>query len=465
MKGKFQHQQMYTRAEAMATEAKAILEGEAPDMEHANRLLAESNALLDQANALKRAQGILDAAGQLSMPAPLPAGGVGNQPTAEGGDAVDPAIKAVHVIRYGDVSDEPTDLVMHEVYGGDYRPLFDQQTKAFTNFLRTGIGAPILRQQMWSPADIKAMLRYGMGVGEIKTTMIEGQDTLGGYAVPAQQASDVIRRLPGLTAVRGGGATVIQTASASIEWLKLTGGGDQYPSGLRGAWGTEVQAPTEKNIALGLETIPVHTYTYKFSMSQSVVEDAINLLDLFLDEVMITLAADEDTTLLTGDGAGKPRGILPSSANGESITEVISGNASALTWAGLRNLRRGIASQYRMMNRTSWIGNSDTGADIEAMVDGISREYVDALVADEVFPKLRGIWRESEAMPDVASGAYPLIYGDLSGYKIVERLGLSIVRFQDSNTGTNKVEYHVRRRIGGRLLEPWKLAVQKVLAS
>jgi hypothetical protein len=46
----------------------------------------------------------------------------------------------------------------------------------------------------------------------------------------------------------------------------------------------------------------------------------------------------------------------------------------------------------------------------------------------------------------------------------VERLGLSVVRFQDSNTGINKVEYHIRRRIGGKVVEPWKFAVQKVSA-
>jgi hypothetical protein len=45
---------------------------------------------------------------------------------------------------------------------------------------------------------------------------------------------------------------------------------------------------------------------------------------------------------------------------------------------------------------------------------------------------------------------------------VVERLGLSIQRFQDSNTGPNKVEYHVRRRIGGRVEQSWKFAVQKV---
>ncbi len=80
-------------------------------------------------------------------------------------------------------------------------------------------------------------------------------------------------------------------------------------------------------------------------------------------------------------------------------------------------------------------------------------------------PKYGATWRESEALPDVGAGNYALVFGDFSGYYIVERLGMSIQRFQDSNTGANIVEFHIRRRVGGRVVEPWKFGVQKVAAS
>jgi HK97 family phage major capsid protein len=67
-------------------------------------------------------------------------------------------------------------------------------------------------------------------------------------------------------------------------------------------------------------------------------------------------------------------------------------------------------------------------------------------------------------MPDIAASAYPFLFVDPSGYWIVERAGFTIVRFQDSATGINTVEYHVRRRIGGRPVETWKAAVTKVSA-
>ena len=269
-----------------------------------------------------------------------------------------------------------------------------------------------------------------------------------------------------MSPVRQAGATVVQTASKSIEWLKMTGGDNRYSSVLRGSWGTETKnPPDETNLTFGLEQIPVHVYTFKTPMSTSLLEDMTNVSQMFVTRVSEVLGIDEDEAFLIGTGIGRPRGILPGSANGHGLNEIASLGATALTWTGLKNLRRGVASQYRSSARAAWIGNSDTGGDVEALVDGDSRNYIDVLVSGEAVPTLGGRWFESEAMPDVAASAYPLIFGDLSGYFIVERLGLSVQRYNDSNTGINLVEFHVRRRIGGDVIEPWKLAVQDVAAS
>lgn len=379
------------------------------------------------------------------------------------------AMKSVNILRYGKLDDDQ-EAVMREVYGGDYRELISNQSKAFKTYVRKGErgldhdGDAILHQQFWGIKDVVEMLKSGMTVSEIKATMVEGIDVLGGYAVPPQTGANIISRIRGLTVMRGGGALVVQTSSGMIQWLKITGGGDQYVSGMRGAWGTEIQTPSSKNFTFGLLQIPVDVYTYKVPLSVSLVEDASNLVTILESQIADTLAIDEDVAFLTGDGANKPRGILQGTANGDSITEAVSGDANTLSWVGLNTLRRAVASQYRTPGRASMIGNGDTGAVIESLVDGMSRPYIDELVSGETKIK-SATWRESEAMPDVAASAYPLIYGDLSGYAIVERLGLSIQRYNDSYTGINIVEFHVRRRIGGKVVESWKLAVQKVSAS
>ena len=457
-------QKLFADAKEKYSAAKTLLEGDDVDMEQVKALRSEADALKERAAELKAVSSSIDGIADPQMPAELP---TEPDPVPEPEDSRDSAIKAVYQMRYKDV-DEPTSRVMREIYDGDYRMKMYEQDVAFQRYLKAGETAltsaqrGLLRQQMWHPDHVRQMLKDGLGVGQIKATMVEGTDVYGGYAVPAERAQEILTRLPGLTAVRAGGARVIQTSSSMIEWLKVTGGGDRYRSAMRGSWGSEASSPGADDFTVGLEQIPVHVYTYKVPFSQSLVEDANNLVEIFTDMVATTLALDEDEAFLVGDGAGKPTGILPDSANGHSLTSPDTGDASAITMDGLKALKRGVAAQYRAPGRASVIGNSSTGLAIEQLKDGDGRYFYESL---EVGNTVMGAtWRESEAMPDVAGSAFPLIYGDLSGYAIVERLGLSVVRFQDSNTGINKVEYHIRRRIGGDVIEPWKLAVQEVTA-
>lgn len=375
---------------------------------------------------------------------------------------VDKLAKSLMQLRSTPISDDEN-RVLKEIYRDDYRQLQVDEMNAFTEYLRSGRTNPKYSRQRWSKSTVIDMLQKGMSVGEIKSTMIEGQDTLGGYAVPAELSERILMRSAGLVAVRQAGATVVQTASNNMEFVKYTGGSSRYSTALRGYWGNETKnPPQETNLTLGLENIAVHTYTYKMPISVSLLEDAKNLASLFENKVSETLSVDEDNEFLIGLGTRAPKGLLPGGSNTRSLQEVNSGSASALTYAGLKLLPRGIATQYRQNMRASWVANSGTAGLIETLVDSEGRFFVNSLQAGEAF--MRAKWLESEAMPNVGSNTYPLIYGDFSGYVILERLGLSIERFKDSYTGINLVEYHVRRRIGGDVLEDWKFAVQKVAA-
>lgn len=378
-----------------------------------------------------------------------------------------PAVKAVYALRFGD-EDAKKEAVFTDLVGRNYKSTLLDQHKAFAKYLRAGDRLldrdewKLLNTQIFAFEDIKSMVRNGYGVAEIKATMVEAQGSLGGFAVPPTMQSEILQRLPGLTAVRGGGAMVVNlTTGNSTEFVEITGGDSRYTSGLRGAWGSETQNPTEKNLTLGLRQVNADVYTYKAPMSQSLVEDAGNLVGILQDEAVMTFALDEDEAFLIGDGAGKPLGLLPGGLNPLGISEVNSGNATALAANGIRALKRGVASQYR--GQATWVGNSDTYGEIERMIDG-QGQYLFPDLSDEDQLLARRIY-ESEAMADVAANAYPLLFGWMRGYGIVERSGMTIARFQDSNTGINKVEFQFRRRIGGRPLRLYYFAVQKVAAA
>ena len=447
---------------------------EAGNIEEGDGHKTEAEKLGKAIKSLSELSGIEDGAKAVMRPT-LPGVGAGSDPKPEAKSAKaedepkveDITMKAVYNMRFGDESTAKA-AVMTGLIGTDYRQRVWDQTAAFAKYLRGGEMAleredhKLLKSQIFAFEDIEAMVKAGYGVDEIKSTMVEAQGTLGGFAVPSTLQSSIISRLPGLTAVRGSGAMVVNlTTGNSTEFMEITGGNGQYTSGLRGAWGSETQAPTEKNFTLGMKQVNADIYTYKVPMSQSLVEDASNLVAILQNLATETMAMDEDEAFLLGDGAGKPMGILPGGANTLSLNEVVSGKAATLTADGIKDLKRGIAVQYR--RNAVLIANSATMGVIEKLKDGQGQYlFPDLTDANQVSNRT---FYENEFMANVAANALPAIFGNMGGYGIVERSGMTIARYQDSNTGINKVEFQFRRRVGGRVIEPWKFAIHKVAAS
>ena len=445
---------------------------EAGDVEQGNKLKGEAESIKSALDGLVALDGIQESAKGLMRPS-LPGTGGGSQPEQQPKpkqesqpEPESAAVKAVYQMRFGDES-AIKQAVLTDLIGINYRQQVWNQNAAFAKYLRGGESnlerdeAKQLKAQIFAFEDIESMVKNGYSVAEIKATMVEAQGTLGGFAVPTTMQSEIIRRLPGLTAVRGGGATVVNlTTGNATEYLEVTGGNDVYASGLRGAWGSETQSPAEKNLTFGMKTINADIYTYKVPMSQSLVEDAANLVNILQEEATMTMALDEDDAFLIGDGVGKPLGILPGNANTLALAEINSGNVSLVTADGIKKLKRGIAVQYR--NDGSYVANSATFQAVELLKDGQGLYLfpdltnIDSLLGRRTY--------EVEAMPDIAANAFPIIFGAMRGYYIVERSGMTVARYQDSNTGINKVEYQFRRRVGGRVVRPWLFCIQKIAA-
>ena len=376
--------------------------------------------------------------------------------------------EAAHMLRYSEETSAQK-AILTDLIGTNYQQLLYEQNVAFGRYLRGGerilSNAEVKSlQQMYFPiAKVSSLIRDGgFSVGAIKATQVEAIGELGGFAVPPNVQSEIDRRLPGMTAVRGGGARVVQLVNSnSIEIPLYVGDSKRWIGLIRGQWGTETQTPVEKNFKLQMVPVIAQVYTYKVPFSRSLVEDAANLVSLVQEDIVTTAAIDEDDVCLTGDGAGKPLGLLPGGANTNSLAEVNSGAAAALTAAGIKALKRGVASQYRSSGR--FVANGDTYSVIERLTYTVDGHFVFEDLS-ETEKLLARPAMESGAMPDIAAGTFPLLFGDMSGYTIVERLGMSIERFMDSYTGANKIEFHVRRRIGGRLEKNWLFAVQKVSA-
>lgn len=461
---------------AKLAEARAALE--AGELEKGRTLKGEAETLKSALTELESLDALKASAPQRP---PMPGVGEGSTPAATASSVqADPSVKAFYQSRFGE-PDAAIKAVLVDLHGADYEAKYWTQKRAFNAYLRShpqnALPAWVQeagRQVVLTPAAVKDALSQGLDVAALKATMVESSDVLGGYIVPVDFQSTVIERLRGMTVMRGR-ANAMQTSRDAVEMPKATGGDGQYTSAVRVTWVDE--APTAgasaTNLTFGMEKLPIHTVMAETALSRNLIEDAAFNIESYLAGKFAEAAAiDEDNKFLVGDGNGKPQGLLPNSANGLSLTEVVSGSASVLTFDGLIGLTFGIDAQYRQ--NAVWVGKKATFLAIAKLQDGNGQYLWRDMFGDNQrtggagrMPSLLGYpVLEQEAMPTIAGDAYPLVFGDLRGYTIADRIGMSVERYLDSATArTNTVIFVMRRRLGGQATETWRFAVQKVAAS
>lgn len=390
-----------------------------------------------------------------------------------GDDANDDPRRAAMLLRFGK-PDPAIKSITTSLYGRDYDFLRDQQAGAFKTYLRWGAaalgrdGMKALKRVLLAPSQIKAYVTSGMSVASMKTDMSEVIDELGGFTVPEDFRLDMIERLPGNTVVRRY-AEVLQTGSDMMTRVKVTGGNSRYTGNVRVTWVGDVPAAgdADTNATYSLSRAPIHICMATIHVPVSLLEDTpFPLVQYVNQQVSEAYAIDEDEQFLIGTGIAKPEGILPNSGNlNTRLAELCSGSASTVTADGLKTLKYGVKRQYR--GNAIWIMNDQTAMACSKLKDGEGRYlWEDSMQADEPDRLLGNPVETSEAMPDIAAAAYPIIYGDLKqGYQIADRIGMSVIRDEITGAETGMVKFVFRRRLGGQVRLEVAMAVQDIAAT
>lgn len=462
------YKELLNRAKALYEEIESIALSPNADQAVIDEKFNDAKSLELQAEKLKQVEERKAALQAPVLPADLPVGTP--EPPQE-------SRRAPHLAKYT-TEDLEVKAVTDEVYGTNYAEKLHDQHVAFTKFIRFGDRRlrydeqDLLRNHIMNPAMVKIAIREGLTPSQIKATMVEATGTLGGYIVPADFQSNIVQRLPGLTVIRER-ADKLTTSRDSVSLAADGGGDDQYTSNVREYFVNEVPtgSTSETNLTWTMVDVPVHTAMASVPMSKNLIEDAaVNIVDHLSKKLAEAAGINEDNRFLTGDGVGKPQGILPGGSNlGTRLTEVVSGSAAALeSWDALIGMTFGIASQY--LPRAVWVGRRSTFQAIAKLKDGNGQYLWRTTLGDNVsglnrtllgFPVLL-----QESLPEIGANTYPLLFGDLGGYTIIDRVGMTIDRYDDATTAkTNTVEYVMRRRFGGQLLEAYRLCVMKIAAS
>ncbi|CAH1653500.1 Phage major capsid protein [Hyphomicrobiales bacterium] len=307
------------------------------------------------------------------------------------------------------------------------------ETKAFGSFLRQG--------------------REALGVDEVKALRV-ADDTAGGYLAPAEFVAQVIKGIVEFSPVRQA-AKVGSTSSGSVILPKRTGRPTAH-------WVGETEDRTETGSTYGQVEIPVHETACYVDVSQRLLEDAAVNVEA---EVSADLAEEfgriEGVAFVNGDGVKKPLGFM----NDAGVGVGLNGHATALGADALIGLMYSLPAFYR--NRGSWMMNGTTLATVRKLKDGQGNYlWQPSYQAGQPETLLGRPVVEAVDMPDVASGTFPIAFGDFAtAYRIYDRVSLSVLRDPYTVATKGLVRFHARRRVGGGVVLGEALTKLKMATS
>ena len=325
----------------------------------------------------------------------------------------------------------------------------------------------------------EAYLRKGSLVGpqDLKTLQ-EATDPSGGYLVPADYHEELIKKVATMATVRQN-ARVAQTSRDVAQWPKITYTDDDlYTSGVRLTWsGSETPASTSHRVTdpvFGMYNIPVNTAMASMPVSLNLIEDsAFDVLGIGAELFAEAFALGENDAFWNGTGAAEPRGLVSSVSSdtdvgADEIQFVAAETAQAIGAADLFNLWEALPSQYEM--NAKWFFEKATESDIRQLAD------TDGNYFWPVWPQVGGFGEHprellgfptvrDEFVPSVGSDTLPVFFGDMRAYLVLDRVGLSIQRVSEPYVESNYLVLLGRKRVGGQVIEPWRMKALKTLAS
>lgn len=355
-------------------------------------------------------------------------------------------------------------------------------SKAFRSMeVKTPFGVQLVRYNVplavqgkgYQPA-FEAYLRKGaaeLGPQDRKT-LSEGIDTAGGFLVPEDYHTELIKKIATNAVIRSA-ARVVTTSRDVAKWPRINYSvDDKYTSGVRLSWTGEI--PSSATIhrvtdpVFGVINIPVHTAMASLPLTNDFIEDsAFDILGVTSELLGEAYALGEDNVFINGDGSGQPLGIL-AEVDGNGPASVPTGSTSDVSSAGWVDLVYAVPAQYRRNAR--FVMASTTAKNTRKLTDAVTGRYMwdganGGLASPANQESLLGYGvLYDEFVPALSQTAYHVIFGDLRGYMVVDRVGFSIQRLSELYAETNITLLLARKRFGGYCTEPYRMKVGKLTA-
>lgn len=306
-----------------------------------------------------------------------------------------------------------------------------QKKNAFTTYCRKGA-------QILKPEELKYLF--------------SSDDTTGGYLMVPQMVNEIIKNVIEISPIRNV-ARVITTSKQSVKIPKRTGV-------FTAKWINDRSTKAETDgLRFGLEEIPAHELYALVGIHLDNLDDSeFNLESELNSEFSEQFGVAEGKAFVTGDGVGKPEGILTN----KDVLSTNSGDATKITADSLISLYYDIKTEYA--RNGAWGLNRLAMKQIRQLKDGQGNYlWNPGLAAGQAPTILERPYIEIADMPDPEAGTFPVVFGDMRrAYYIVDRLQISVQRDPYTLSDQGIVKFTARKRTGGQIVLPEAIRKLKI---
>lgn len=340
---------------------------------------------------------------------------------------------------------------------------------------------PLAVQKKGYDASLEAYMRWGkdkLGPNDRKA-LAEAADASGGYLVSEDMQTNILKKIATMATVRQF-ARVVTTSSNMIAWPRINYSTDNlYSSGVRLTWtGETPSSATAHRVTdqvFGEFNIPVHTAMASQLLSVDLLMDsAFNVQSIAEESFAEAFALGENSAFWSGSGAGQPRGILVDAGDTTNFDAqvTVAATADAIEADDLVDTFYALPTQYERNAR--WFWKKATEQIIFKIKDADSDYIWQPAMSRGLAPGAPGELMGSPFVRDeLVDGisdsdnttTYPVVYGDLMAYAIVDRVGLSVQRLDELYAETNQALLLGKKRVGGQLVESYRLSLLRTVNS
>ena len=306
---------------------------------------------------------------------------------------------------------------------------------------KTGRASNEYKSAFWNAMRTRA----GEGLDPtIRNALQVGTDTEGGYLVPDEFERTLIEALTEENIFRGL-AKVITTSSGDRKIPVVASKGTA-------AWIDEEGTITDTDDSFNQVSIGAYKLATMIKVSEELLNDSVFNLEAYIaKEFGRRIGNKEEEAFFTGDGSGKPTGLL--AATGGAQLGVTAASATAITVDEVLDLFYALKAPYR--KKAVFIMNDSTVKAIRKLKDGQGQYlWQPSLQAGTPDTILNRPIYTSAYLPTIASAAKSIIFGDLGYYWVADRQGRVFKRLNELYAVTGQVGFVATQRVDGKLILP-----------